>query len=101
MVRYFITSVTESQNIPLGADVILVTASTVNINLQLPKITADIDGKMYSIRRLDLLEDPNVGILAAEGDKVDNLAGRLLFPGGSNSIELVADDKLKKWHIIF
>lgn len=97
MVRYFISHITESQNVPKWADLVVATATTSDIFMQLPKINKKLHGKLISFRRTDI-QQVDVQALAATGDTIDGVGQiRSLFGGQLESCQLLADNNLKSW----
>lgn len=102
MVRYLITHTTGSTKIPKFADLVVVTASDADIDLQLPKINSKLDGKMLRFKREDSILGPLVRIVPAEGDTIRGFSSMALGRASdlNSAGRYVADNKLKTWHIV-
>lgn len=98
MVRYFISHITETSNVPKWADLVAVTASNEDIDLQLPKINAKLDGKALIIKRTDNTTGVSVRILPADGDTLRR--GTQIVMGRLTCYQFVADNQLKTWQEI-
>lgn len=93
--------ITSSTSAKKKTDLLVITASTENIDVNLPKITPSMHGRPLFVARTDpgIDEQPEVRLFAANGQTIGGAALRGIFSGPSG-IHLVADHKKLNWHII-